>query len=122
MLGDVDKSFGAMFPRLFNPCKANVLIKDADVLEFGELRFKVMHTPGHSPGSVLYMIGDNIFTGDTLFAGSVGRIDGYGGSHADQMKSLEKIKKIEGEYKILPGHGEETTLSREKKYNSFLED
>jgi glyoxylase-like metal-dependent hydrolase (beta-lactamase superfamily II) len=120
MLNDIEKSFGTLFPRLFIPCNADVLLKDGDVIEFGKLKFNVMHTPGHSKGGVMYIIGDVIFTGDTLFAGSVGRIDGYGGSHREQMESLEKIKKIDGDYRILPGHGEESTLEYEKRTNSFL--
>jgi glyoxylase-like metal-dependent hydrolase (beta-lactamase superfamily II) len=121
MLNDIDKSFGTLYPRMFKPCQADVLVKDGDLLEFGEMRFKVMHTPGHSRGSVMYILDESVmFTGDTLFEGSVGRIDGYGGSHEAQMKSLEKIKALDGDYRILPGHGEETTLDREKRINSFL--
>jgi glyoxylase-like metal-dependent hydrolase (beta-lactamase superfamily II) len=120
MLDDIDKSFGALFESLFNPCQAEFLFKDGDVLEFGALRFKVMHTPGHSKGSVMFICGDSIFTGDTLFAGSAGRIDGYGGDHDRQMESMAKIAALDGEYKIFPGHGAETDLEHEKRTNPFL--
>jgi len=120
MLNDVKKSFAALMPRMFNPCTADVLLQDGDIVEIGDLSFTVMSTPGHSPGSVIYMIDDIIFTGDTLFAGSVGRIDGWLGDHYEQMDSLKKIKALNQNYRILPGHGEETTLKHEKQTNSFL--
>jgi glyoxylase-like metal-dependent hydrolase (beta-lactamase superfamily II) len=117
MLGDVDKSFATSFPQLFKACKADMLFKDGDEIE----GFTVMHTPGHSPGSVMFIIDDVIFSGDTLFANSVGRIDGWGGSHDAQQESLWQIRAMgTKDYRILPGHGEETTLAQEKAVNFYL--
>ncbi|MCL1866820.1 MAG: MBL fold metallo-hydrolase [Oscillospiraceae bacterium] len=125
MLTDPDKAFSSLFPRMFKPCEADSLLKDGDMIKFGDTDITVMHTPGHSGGSVMYIVHDDskmgtIFSGDTLFADSVGRVDGWSGNHYEQMESLEKIKSISGEYRILPGHGEETTLEKEKKHNPFL--
>jgi glyoxylase-like metal-dependent hydrolase (beta-lactamase superfamily II) len=122
MLGDLEKSFGVMFPQLFKACEADVLLKDDDVIEIDgkAVQARVVASPGHSEGSVLYLIGDVMFSGDTLFAGSVGRIDGHGGSRDRQMSSLALIAQMQGEYRILPGHGEETTLTREKRGNPYL--
>jgi glyoxylase-like metal-dependent hydrolase (beta-lactamase superfamily II) len=122
MLNDIEKSSAAMMPNMWKPCQADVLLKNGDAIEAGELKFIVMSTPGHSRGSVMYAVeGENvIFSGDTLFAGSVGRVDCWSGNHYEQMESLEKIKAIEGDFRILPGHGDETTLEHEKQTNPFL--
>jgi glyoxylase-like metal-dependent hydrolase (beta-lactamase superfamily II) len=86
------------------------------------LKYKVIHTPGHTPGSVcFYFIGHNtIFTGDTLFAGSVGRTDLHGGNSRKLQSSLEKIETLPDSTIIYPGHGPATTLLQEKKTNYFL--
>jgi glyoxylase-like metal-dependent hydrolase (beta-lactamase superfamily II) len=123
MLGDVKKAFASSFPKWFKPCSADVLLKDGDLIKAGEngdLTFTVVSTPGHSAGSVMYMIDDVIFSGDTIFEDSVGRNDGYSGCIQAQKESMELIKKIDGNYIILPGHGPETTLIKEKKNNPFL--
>ncbi|MCL2035808.1 MAG: MBL fold metallo-hydrolase [Oscillospiraceae bacterium] len=130
MLADIDKSYGRLDSPSFNACIADAFVEDGSVVEIGDLRFEVMHTPGHSKGSVCYVCSSKetnevIFAGDTLFAGSVGRIDGYGGSHDAQMDSLRRLKLLEaknGDYRVLAGHGEETTLEREKRSNPFLAD
>jgi len=116
MLNDKDKAFAAMFPQWFNPCEADVLLNDGDTAE----GFSVKSTPGHSKGSVLFLLDNIMFSGDTLFANSVGRIDGYGGNAAQQAESLRQINKMNGDYRILPGHGEETTLEQEKQVNFYL--
>ncbi len=91
------------------------------VIEAG-LSFAVAHTPGHTPGSVCLLCGDVMFSGDTLFAGSCGRTDFPGGSYDTIMKSLAKLAALEEDYRVLPGHGEETTLSRERRFNPFMQD
>jgi glyoxylase-like metal-dependent hydrolase (beta-lactamase superfamily II) len=120
MLNDVEKSFASFMPRLFKPCQADVLVKDGDVIKFGESEITVMNTPGHSRGSVMFIIDDVIFTGDTLFKGSVGRVDGWSGDYNEQMLSLEKIKAMDGDYRIMPGHGEDSTLEFEMLTNPYL--
>ena len=80
----------------------------------------VLHTPGHTPGSVCLLIEDAMFSGDTLFAGSCGRTDLPGGSWDTIQSSLGKLRDLPGDYRVFPGHGEETTLSCEKKTNPYL--
>jgi glyoxylase-like metal-dependent hydrolase (beta-lactamase superfamily II) len=120
MLDSLEKSVGAMFPDMFNPCQADVFVKDGEMIEIGEMQFKVMQTPGHSIGSVMYFLQDVIFSGDTVFKESVGRTDHWSGDGAAQKESMKKIRQIKGNYRILPGHGEETTLDYEKQRNPFL--
>ena len=85
-----------------------------------ELTFHCIHTPGHTKGSCVYLCGNTMFSGDTLFAGSCGRTDFYGGSHARIVQSLHKLADLEGNYRVLPGHEEETTLDYERKTNPYL--
>jgi glyoxylase-like metal-dependent hydrolase (beta-lactamase superfamily II) len=81
---------------------------------------RVLHTPGHSPGSVILVMEEALVTGDLLFAGSVGRTDFPGGSEEDMERSLRKILALSGEFDVYPGHGEATTLERERRRNPFL--
>ncbi len=84
------------------------------------LQVKVLHTPGHTPGSVCLMIGDVIFSGDTLFAGSMGRCDFPGSNIFDMRKSLRKLRDLPGDYQVFPGHAESTTLEFERNTNPYL--
>ncbi len=86
----------------------------------GGMTFEVIDTPGHTAGGVTYRCGDVLFTGDTLFAGDIGRIDLYGGDYGEMMASLQKLSKLEGDYRVLPGHGPETTLARERRSNPYI--
>ena len=89
------------------------------------IKVKALLTPGHTRGSVCYLItakdgGRYLFTGDTLFAGSIGRTDFETGNVGDLRLSLKKLRDLEGDYPVYPGHGEETTLEEERKTNPFL--
>lgn len=95
-------------------------IGDGDIIRQDELEFDVVHTPGHTSGSVCYITGDVMFTGDTLFARSVGRTDMPDGNYNNLMDSMEKIKDLGGNLRILPGHMCETSLDSERKYNPYL--
>jgi len=91
-------------------------LKDGDELS----GLRVLHTPGHSPGSIV-LAGDHVlFVGDLLFAGSVGRTDLPGGSPRRMAESLRRIARLPGEYTVYPGHGPPTTLERERRTNPFL--
>jgi len=82
---------------------------------------RVLHTPGHSPGSVV-IVGDGVlFCGDLLFAGSIGRTDLPGGSEAAMRRSLLRVAGLDGQYTVYPGHGPQTTLDRERRSNPFLQ-
>lgn len=127
MLTDSVKALAFFTPeRGFEPCEADAFVSDGDVLELGGLKFRVLHTPGHTEGSVCYLLtdpdtGENImFSGDTLFRDSIGRSDTYSGNSGKLFESLEKLSALEDDYRVLPGHGPETKLSTEKKYNPFL--
>lgn len=96
-------------------------IKEGDMICVGELRFSVLETPGHTPGSVCLRCGDALFTGDTLFAGSCGRTD-LGGNWSDLTASLRRLSEIESELRVFPGHGAASTLSIEKCSNPYLQD
>lgn len=89
-------------------------------LSLAGLSFRVLHTPGHTPGSVCLLTEDAMFSGDTLFAGSMGRCDFPGSSIFAMRRSLKKLCDLAGDYRVFPGHGESTTLAQEKKYNPYL--
>lgn len=100
--------------------KAEHLLKDGDLINIADEKLTVMHTPGHTKGSVCYISDECIFSGDTLFCSSVGRTDLYGGSYDTLMCSLKRLKSLEKDYIILPGHGEQTTLEKEKNDNIYM--
>ncbi len=99
---------------------AEILLKDGDEVSFGALTLRVIHTPGHTKGSSCFLIGDSLFTGDTLFDGSVGRCDLPGGNSYELERSLEKIKAFSSDLKLFTGHGSNTTLEKQKAYNPYL--
>ena len=90
------------------------------VVPISGVELKVLHTPGHTPGSVCLLWGNDLFTGDTLFEGSCGRVDFPGGDPAQMMQSLHRLASFQADYRIHPGHGASTTLTREKGYNPYL--
>jgi glyoxylase-like metal-dependent hydrolase (beta-lactamase superfamily II) len=93
---------------------------DGDTVEVGSLRFTVLETPGHTPGSVCLLCENVLFSGDTLFAGSCGRTDFPGGSMEKMMASLRRLGQLEGDLRVLPGHMEASTLDRERRWNPYL--
>jgi hydroxyacylglutathione hydrolase len=97
-----------------------VLLRDGDLVEFKDAKLRVIHTPGHTPGSICLLGEKLIFTGDTLFAGGIGRTDFLGGSSRDMKFSLEKLLRLPESLIVYPGHGPETTIAEEKQNNPFL--
>ena len=93
---------------------------EGDTLSLGSLTIEVLHTPGHSKGSVTLKVWDVLFTGDTLFCGSCGRTDLRGGSYEQIMQSLKRLGELKGDFHVCPGHEATSTLERERKYNPFL--
>ena len=81
---------------------------------------EVLETPGHTPGSVTLRAENVLFTGDTLFAGSMGRTDLPGGDEGELMRSLKRLGELEGDYQVLPGHEGQSTLERERSGNYCL--
>jgi hydroxyacylglutathione hydrolase len=99
---------------------ANVMLRDGDSVKFGNESLKVMHTPGHTPGSISLVGEKLVFTGDTLFAGGIGRTDFPGGSDSDMMLSLQKLVRLPDYFLVYPGHGETSMIGEEKRVNPFL--
>jgi glyoxylase-like metal-dependent hydrolase (beta-lactamase superfamily II) len=98
----------------------NIMLQDGRSVEFGDARLKVIHTPGHTKGSICLLAEKLIFTGDTLFAGGVGRTDFPESSHSDMMSSLKKLQDLPDNLVAYPGHGPLTTIGKEKRGNPFL--
>ncbi len=99
-------------------------LQEGDQIAVGGIIFEVLHTPGHSPGSVVFKVESEktLFTGDLLFAGSIGRTDFPGSDPQAMARSLKRILALSGDYKIYAGHGPPTTLSAERWTNPFLQD
>jgi len=96
------------------------LCGEGDRLELAGLSFKVLHTPGHTPGSVCYMCENVLFSGDTLFWGSCGRTDLPGGSWSTIRTSLLRLRDLPGDFDVYPGHGDATKLSFERNFNPYM--
>ena len=99
---------------------ADRLLDDGEEITAGPLRFTVMNTPGHTAGSCCYLAGEVIFSGDTLFDGDIGRTDFPGGSFELLRRSLQRLCDLPGDYRVLPGHGENTTRARERAVNPYM--
>jgi Zn-dependent hydrolases, including glyoxylases len=98
-------------------------ISEGDTFKLGNSEIRCILTPGHTPGGVCFLVDNMIFTGDTLFAGSIGRTDLAGGDFDIIIKSIkEKLMKLPDDITVLPGHGSESSIGREKMHNPFLSD
>ncbi len=121
MLLDARKNLSTFMGMPIVTKPADVLLKGGEVLDICHMKFTVLHTPGHSPGGVCYLMEDRVFSGDTLFAESVGRTDFPGSSAKDLMTSVrEKLLVLPDEIKVYCGHGPETTIGHERKYNPYI--
>ena len=112
----------AMFglPDPGNP-KPDRYLADGDTISVGELTIKVLHTPGHSPGSITFFVNDKLIVGDLIFSGSIGRTDLPGGNYEQLIKSVEtNIFTFPDSTQIFPGHGHCTTVGTEKAANPFF--
>ncbi len=95
-------------------------VQEGDALSLGALTIEVLETPGHSPGGLTFRVGDVLFTGDTLFAGSCGRTDFANSDTAALLASLRRLGELEGDYQVYPGHMGASTLERERQVNPYL--
>ena len=101
--------------------EVDVALNDGDVIAFGSHELKVVNTPGHTPGHCILIVGEDVFCGDLIFAGSIGRTDFPGGDYPTILASLESaILTLRGESRLHPGHGPSTTVAVEREYNPFL--
>ncbi len=101
-------------------CTITNFVADGDCIEINNFKINVMHTPGHTMGSVCYFVDGLMFSGDTLFHGDIGRTDFAESNPSEMIESLRKIKSINTDFAVYPGHEESTALFEEKKTNSYL--
>lgn len=125
VIGEKDKDFtqrdslnlSLFFEEGLKHFDADILVNEGDELPFGRERIKVLSTPGHTAGGVCYIIGDSVFTGDTLISGSCGRTDFPTGSGREMIASLRRLAELPGDMKVYCGHGESSTLEYERRTN-----
>lgn len=108
--------FGGHVP----PFSVDFTFGDGDILSLDGMQFLVIATPGHTAGGACFCIGDHLFTGDTLFAGDIGRSDLPTGSGAQLTESVKKLYALQGDFTVCPGHGEDTTLEYERHNNGWV--
>ena len=120
MLSSSKLSLAAFCNAPQNDVEADVVVADGDEITIGDTVIKVMSTPGHTLGSVCYIAENCIFSGDTLFYCSCGRTDFPSGSPEQMMSSLQKLKALDGDYKVYTGHNNLTTLDFERKNNPYM--
>jgi len=121
MLEDADLSGAAWLDFPFRPTAADFYLETGLGLALGEVKFRILATPGHTPGGVCLLAENNLIAGDTLFKGGVGRWDLPGGNYDDLMTSIKReLLVLSDDTNVLPGHGEPTTIGRERKYNPFI--
>ena len=116
---DTSLSLSNKFHAHQTPFKADILLKDNEIFNVGDIEFKALSTPGHTAGGMCYLTGKALFSGDTLFLESVGRTDFPGGDGDTLLKSIKRLLKLDEDITVYPGHGEPTTVEHEKLYNPF---
>ena len=121
-LTDVELNLAGHFAPKFSGRPANRQLADGDVIRVGTLEFLVIHTPGHTPGGICLLGEGALFSGDTLFAGNIGRSDLIGGDEVALLQSLKRrIWPLQGDVYIYPGHGPQSTLDKEKTNNRWMQ-
>ena len=99
---------------------ADVILNDGDTITLGNTKLHVLHTPGHTKGSVCFLTENEIFSGDTLFRGSCGRTDLPGGDTNEILSSLKRLSSLPGDLTVYPGHGSMTSIGEEKRNNPYF--
>ncbi|MFO7557715.1 MAG: MBL fold metallo-hydrolase [Desulfobacterales bacterium] len=121
MLGILTSAASSFGLSVENSPDADKEIVDGDIISFGKVALKVIHTPGHSPGGVSLYAEGHVFVGDTLFAGSIGRTDFPGGDYNTLISSIQKrLFPLGDDTRVYCGHGPQTTIGQEKKFNPFV--
>ena len=115
-----DANSGAIFGYTVEAPPADRTLTEGDEVAAGTLRFEVMHTPGHTPGSICLLAPGHVFSGDTLFAGSIGRTDFPGGDMRAMRSSITRLSCLPDDTIVHPGHGPESTIGRERAVNPFF--
>ncbi|MTI47781.1 MBL fold metallo-hydrolase [Sporosalibacterium faouarense] len=120
LLSDANKNYSEQMSMEDVETNSDRFVEDNEIIHLGNLKIEVIHTPGHTQGSICLKVEDNLFSGDTLFKGSIGRTDLFSGSKEAMMNTLSKLKKLDDNLKVFPGHGSATTMKSEKAKNIFL--
>lgn len=120
MLEKPNKNSASLYGMSVNGAKADYFVKEGNDIKFSDDSFKVIETPGHTGGGVCYKLDNILFSGDTLFLGSIGRYDFSESSGLDLMNSLKKLTLLDKNTIVLPGHGPETSIEYELNYNPYL--
>jgi len=121
MLIDGNKNISSFMGKEICSPHADKLLEEGDEISLGTLKLKFIHTPGHTPGGISLVVNNIVFTGDTLFAGGIGRTDLPGGSYQDLQKSIkEKLLVLSDDKIIYPGHGPDSTIGEERRTNLYL--
>jgi len=113
-------TWGSGFPTPPAPVKDVRTITDGDVLDLGGFRVEVLHTPGHTPGSVCFRTDGWLFSGDLVFRGAIGRYDFPNSSATDMERSLRRFLELDDPLPVYPGHGPDTSVGHERRTNPFL--
>lgn len=103
----------------FRAVREFITVQEGQTIRAAGMEISVLHTPGHTPGGVCYHVGNALFTGDTLFCGSIGRID-LGGNRKDMLASLQRLAALPFDADVYPGHGESSTLGDERRNNPYM--
>lgn len=119
-LSDENYNLSTLFNAYIKPFNADMLLDDGEITEIGDITLKTIHTPGHTKGSVGYLIENNLFSGDTLFNLSVGRTDFPGGNTKQLLNSVKKLFALDDNTKVFSGHGATTTIGYEKINNPYI--
>ena len=121
MLVDANKNFSSLMGKEICSPPADKFLEEGDEITLGILKLTVIHTPGHTPGGISLVLDNIVFTGDTLFAESIGRTDLPGGSYQDLQKSIkEKLLVLSDDTIIYPGHGPDSTIGEERRKNPYI--
>ena len=121
MLTDPQKNLSVFMGANVSLQPADQLLSEGDIIELGNVKLEVLHVPGHTVGGICLKTDQAVFSGDTLFAGSVGRSDFPGGNHSMLIKGIkEKLLSLPDETRVYPGHGPDTLICQEKKHNPYL--
>ncbi len=121
MLTDPQKNLSVFMGEKISIQPADIILKEGDVIDIGTVQLEVLHVPGHTPGGICLKTPTAVFSGDTLFAGSIGRSDFPGGNHGLLVKGIkEKLLTLPDETRVYPGHGPDTLIGQEKRHNPFL--
>lgn len=118
---DSNLNLSALMGSGWRQIPADIEVSDGYAFRVGQYDFKIIHTPGHTPGGICILVGDTLFSGDTLFQESIGRTDLPGGNYGKLIQSIQQnLFKLEEHITVYPGHGGSTSIGHEKKYNPYI--